>query len=296
MFGNEGVESCNHIGGIGVACNYCKGALVLCFCLTVGLAFIKSVSLGNDAVIAVANAFGCLIFIALGIGLKVVGEKRQSLIDFSDSGIIVLTESKLVGFFHQLVESGHLFSVKLLLLFDLGYFFFRELVGGEDAAGGLKLQDSGIEIIFSQQGFTLVHGQIECILFVLAFLQDGPNGLSLRPYVFVVGEDSQSFLVFGQRFFVALQTIETVAFIQMTVKYLLAGSVFLDFFHRLVEFLFCSGVVGSLLECHFVISLGADIVFGAELVIAFSHQRLVRFGILSLDNCGAANECGTKKQ
>ena len=262
----------------------------------VGLVFIELVGSGNDAVVTVGHAFGSLIFIAFGIGFDVVGEELQSLVEFVDGSLIVLAHTELTGFFNKIVETGHFFGIKLLFLSGLGQFFLGQFVVGENFDGCLKLHDGCIEILLFQQTFTLAHGSVEGILFVLTFFQNGARGFGLAANIFVVRENFQGSLVFSQGFLIFLLAVVLVAGIQMSIEHFLTGAVFLDLLHSFVQLLFGRRVVGFLLQCHLKIGLRADIVLGREFVVAFLHQRLVGFCVLGLDCGDTEGECGTKKK
>ena len=242
---------------------------------------------GDDAIIAVSHTLCSLKFIAFRIGFQVIGEKFKGLVDFLQGGFVVLPQSQLPAVFHELVEAGHLFFIELFLLTGFGQFFLGQLVGWEDLAGCLELHDGCVIVVFGQQGLALAHGKVEGILLVLPFFQDGTHRIGLTANVFVLGEDLQGGFVFRQCLLVFLLAIELVACIEVGIEDLLACTVFLDFLDGFVKFLLGCGVARLLFQGHLVIGLRADVVLGVELVVAFLHQRFIRFGVLGLCNIGS---------
>ena len=144
---------------------------------------------GNDAVVLVGHALGCLVFVAFVVGFYVVGEEFKGLVKFVNGGFVVLAQPELTGIFHQFVETSDFLVVELFLLSGLGQFLLGQFVVGEDLTCRLKLHDGGIEIVFGQQALALAHGNVVSILFVLAFLEDGAHGIGLTTNIFVLGED-----------------------------------------------------------------------------------------------------------
>ena len=262
----------------------------------VSLVLIELVGHGDNAVVLVSHTLCAKVFVTFGIGFHIVGEELQGLVELADGSLVVLTQPKLTGFLHEVVETGNLFGIELFLLFGFSDFLLRQLVVREDSLGSLKLHDGCVEVVLGQQSLALAHGQIVGILFVLALLQDGAYRTGLAANVFVLGEDLQSGFIFRQGLLVFLLAIVLVAGIQVGIEHLLTRTVFLDLLHGLGQFLLGGGVARLLFQSHLVIGLGADEVLGVEFLVAFTHQRLVGLGILGLNNVGTQYERSAKQQ
>ena len=251
--------------------------------------------MGDDAVVAVVQVARGLVLALHCDGLRVVGEKLKRLVEFGYCRIVVLAQTLLASLFHRFVEQGYFFGIKLFLFLGFGQALFGQFVVGEDAFGGLKLEDGRVEVLFRKQCLTLAHGGVEGILLVFAFLQDGSHRFGLSANIFVVGKHLESQLILRQGFLIALLGEKLVARVKVGIEHFLTCAVLLDFLYRFVELLSGSGVVFLLFQGHLVVGLRADVVFGVVFLVAFFHQRLIRLGVLGLKCIDAHNKCSAEK-
>ena len=194
------------------------------------------------------------------LGLNIVREDFQGLVQLLDGTFEVLAECEVVGLLGQRVETGYFLVIERLEPLGFSNAFFRKVVVGEDRLSGLKLHDSSIEILFFQQRVALCDSGIVGILLILAFLEDGSDGLGLSANILVVREDSQSLVVFSQSLSIFILCVEGVAGIEVGIENLLPLTIFLNLHQGLVKLFLGFRIVGFPFQCHFIIGFGTDII------------------------------------